>query len=320
MVVSQPGIRGAAEQQRVAAYWTSHRMALAGQAEVPPAVAPGADDLSQQDPRAATTGQVWGGKGQITKSVGRLFRVTHFVNLDNGNLETQDRSCTATVVKSPSRSTVVTAAHCMIDHPYFKNDDETQGKDTSRPVWDTGVYFVPGYRDGAQPMGGFTVRTAYAAKSYLDHVDMGSDVAMLTINPAPDGRPIAAVTGAQNIAFNTHRIPGQFTYNFGYYSEGWRIPGQGTPQPWETGQLLGYCAGPVSQDIERPQDGQWGMRCDLKAGSSGGPHLLDFDHNTNTGTVVGVNSSTRTTDAGPVEDAAPLDSTAMLLYARAQTG
>ncbi|MFE3585486.1 trypsin-like serine peptidase [Streptomyces vinaceus] len=313
-VVEHPEARTLAEQQRIQGYWTPHRMQQAyHEGEVPDPVGWDADKLPDQDRTKPNSGAIWGGAGQIAKSVGRLFMNVSIYNLSTKELETRDLSCTATVVDSPSGSTVVTAAHCLMGRPYFKDGDPTKGQDTTRPVWDTKAYFVPGYRDGAKPYGGFTVNTSFIPKSYFEKGDLGSDVAMLAMNPAADGRTIAAVTGTQRIQFNAPRSTGQFTYNFGYSADS-----SGQQEPWKTGQLLGYCAGPTTKNTDTPQWNHWGMRCDMVKGSSGGPHLVNFDVTTNTGTVVGVNSLGRPTPDGSFKDATPLGDTAYRAYLRAQ--
>ncbi|MGA5135392.1 trypsin-like serine peptidase [Streptomyces olivoreticuli] len=301
VVVEHPEARTAAEQQRIQEYWTPQRMQAAYHSgEAPDPVGKDADELPGQDRSKPNTGAVWGG-GKIIQSVGRLFMTSK-----DGNENGEDRSCTATVVDSPTGTTVVTAAHCLLAFPGWPDDKQA--------VWDTNVYFAPGYRDGVKPQGGFTVNTTYAARPYHDKRDPGSDVAMLAMNPASDDRTIAAVTGTQKIQFNTPRHIGQFTYNFGYTADS-----NGKQEPWKTGQLLGYCAGPVTQNTQAPQWNHWGMRCNMDKGSSGGPHLIDFGLTSNTGTVIGVNALGRPTPLdGKFEDAAPLGDTAHQVYLRAQ--
>jgi hypothetical protein len=98
----------------------------------------------------------------------------------------------------------------------------------------------------------------------------GNDVAMLEMNPAADGRSIAAVVGAQRIVFGA--TPGRQTHQFGY--------------PY-TSRVL-HCEGPGTQPRRAPQF--FRIPCLMGAGSSGGPYIGDLDP-AGVGTVVAVNVS-----------------------------
>src|SRR5690349_2511447 len=74
--------------------------------------------------------------------------------------------CTASVVDSPTRDMVVTAAHCVADG------------DGSPPR--TGMSFVPGYHDGTAPFGVWTVATATVDPRWQEGADPARDVAFLT--------------------------------------------------------------------------------------------------------------------------------------------
>ncbi|MGW7824104.1 trypsin-like serine peptidase [Streptomyces puniciscabiei] len=278
--------------------------------DVLPPVSSQADRLPDQDRTKAGNGAVWG-NGPID-SIGRLF--TTITEIDPwGNLQHRDISCTATVVSdpaNPSHSVVATANHCVASYPYYKNNDPRQGPDWSRPVWNTNLYFVPGYRDGAAPHGGFTIKTVIASHGYTYGGDVSQDFAMLAMNPTADGHSIAEV-GTQKIAFNAPRA-GRFAYDFGYTAVG----GQ---EPWKTGQLLGYCAGEVAHESDPSLSQLFGIPCEMDKGSSGGPTLVDFDPVTETGTVIGVNSLESSTPDGEYTiDHTPLDDTARQEYALAK--
>ncbi|MEU4955625.1 trypsin-like serine peptidase [Streptomyces lavendulae] len=234
----------------------------------------------------------------MNRTVGRLFFTAPGVG---------DGSCTATVVDSPSGSTVVTAAHCLST---FLSEDKPD-------VWNTNVYFVPGYLDDAKPRGGFTARASLLTDGYFTHHRSTEDFAMLVMNKAPDGRPIAEVTGSQRIAFNAKRNFGQPTYAFGYSAAMWN------DKPWDMGQLLGYSSGKAKSFNDQHLRNQWGVRSDQSGGSSGGPHLTGFNPATATGTVVGVTSQGGYLPDDPDYNnrysiAANLDTTAQTLYNHAQ--
>ncbi|QUC62886.1 trypsin-like peptidase domain-containing protein [Streptomyces sp. A2-16] len=69
--------------------------------------------------------------------------------------------CTASVVRSPHRDLIVTAAHCLDD-----SDD---------------LVFVPGYRAGAAPYGRWKVRKRYLPEGWSTGQSEDSDVAFATV-------------------------------------------------------------------------------------------------------------------------------------------
>ncbi len=72
--------------------------------------------------------------------------------------------CTASVVSSPTRNLLITAAHCL---------------------WGTGtgMIFVPGSVNGSEPYGRWTVTAAYADPGWLRDEDPLRDVAILKVAP-----------------------------------------------------------------------------------------------------------------------------------------
>ncbi|MCJ0874773.1 serine protease [Streptomyces sp. AP-93] len=96
--------------------------------------------------------------------VGALFAG----GLDGGHF------CTASVVRSPDRDVIVTAAHCL-----------------GSP--DTTV-FAPGYRDGEAPYGLWKLTGTYVAAGWTDGEEADADIAFATVAPLdgqqPDGHPL----------------------------------------------------------------------------------------------------------------------------------
>lgn len=219
----------ATEQQHVEQYWAGRGIAA----------------MARTDRSGAFVQPEWDKGGAIARTVGRIY-VTG----------AQDAACTATAVGT---NTVVTAAHCV---------RTTLPDGSSRTAtWDKNLYFVPGYRDGQSPHGGFTVRRVHMAEDWQAD---GSDVAMLEMNPAADGRSVSAVVGAQKIAFGAK--PGGSTHQFGY--------------PY-TSRVL-HCEGPGTQPGDAPRFLR--IPCRMGVGSSGGPYIVDLDP-AGIGTVVAVNVS-----------------------------
>lgn len=108
-------------------------------------------------------------------TVGPLF----FNGLSNSH------ECTASVIASPSRDLVITAAHCL------------QGNGA-------GIQFAPGYNNGNTPYGVWSVSSVYVDPSWTASADAQHDYAILKMSPnAIGGRqvPVQNVTGANNLGF-----------------------------------------------------------------------------------------------------------------------
>ncbi|MFJ4716673.1 trypsin-like serine peptidase [Streptomyces sp. NPDC088785] len=171
----------------------------------------------------------WTGGGTISRTVGRLYATS---------ADGTSGACTATVVGT---RTVVTAGHCV--------RTAADGVPARAATWDRNLYFVPGYRKGAAPYGGFTVRRVRMAADWRTD---GLDVAMLTMNPGPDGRDIAGATGAQPIAFDAR--PAAPAHFFGYPYTDRVLHCSGAPTRTAGGALVR-------------------IPCLMGVGSSGGPYL-----------------------------------------------
>ncbi|MFE9927942.1 trypsin-like serine peptidase [Streptomyces sp. NPDC005533] len=228
-VLAHDAALSAAEQQQVEQYWVSQGVAR----------------MANSDRSAHFPQPEWDTGGAIALTVGRIY--------GTGG---RDAACTATVVGT---TTVVTAAHCV----------RTSLADGSSrtATWDENLYFVPGYRDGQSPYGGFTVRRVHMAEDWQSD---GNDVAMLEMNRAADGRTVSAVVGSQRIAFGAE--PANPTHQFGY--------------PY-TSRVL-HCEGPGTRPWRAPN--LFRIPCVMGVGSSGGPYLVDLDP-VGMGTVVAVNVS-----------------------------
>ncbi|WP_354640196.1 trypsin-like serine peptidase [Kitasatospora camelliae] len=90
------------------------------------------------------------------------------------------RMCTASVVHSPHRNLLVTAAHCVRSLARGTEED---------------LVFAPGYRDGKTPFGTWDVLSVVTDPHWTDDEDPDYDVAFLTVDEL-DGRQIEDVLGA----------------------------------------------------------------------------------------------------------------------------
>ncbi|MEV4561313.1 trypsin-like peptidase domain-containing protein [Kitasatospora sp. NPDC049285] len=93
------------------------------------------------------------------------------------------RMCTASIVDSPGRDLLVTAAHCAAP----------QG------ITEDGLVFAPGYRNHQQPYGSWPIAKITVDPRWAPGEDEDYDVAFLTVGEV-DGRRIQDVLGANQLA------------------------------------------------------------------------------------------------------------------------
>jgi V8-like Glu-specific endopeptidase len=164
-----------------------------------------------------------------------------------------DHFCTASVVSSPGRDLLVTAAHCI-------NGGDGSG-------YRSDIVFIPDYRDGVAPYGIWTPARLLVAPGWASSADPDLDVGFVVLEPH-DGRNIEQVLGANTLFFNAG------------YRNLVRVTGypQSSDEPitcknWTTEQS--------ATQLEFSCDGFTG-------GTSGSPWIAGFDPATRTGRIVGV--------------------------------
>lgn len=255
------------EQRDARAYWTPERMrnaepmdrdvsadAAEGTSQAPTVgtpreVAPSAPDAEVEPQAIPELGAPWEGGGAVTESVGRVF-FTH------GG---QNSACSASVVTSENKSTIITAGHCV----YLEG------------AWHENWVFVPGYDNGAAPYGEWPAEELLAYSAWVDSEDMNFDIGAAVVGSL-DGELIEDVVGSQGVAFNRDR--GFDAYSFGY-------PAQGAYD----GETLTYSSSATFDDTFGGSE-SIGIDSDMTGGCSGGPWFADFDESAGAGVVNSVNS------------------------------
>ncbi|MEU9252993.1 trypsin-like peptidase domain-containing protein [Streptomyces sp. NPDC048270] len=210
--------------------------------------------------------------------------------------------CTASVVASPGRNLVLSAAHCLL------------GADTQR------VAFVPRYtRAKPQPYGMFPVLRDAAGRSriWIDPryrsrgVDRaaGLDVAFAQVGPNAAGVPVQNVVGGNRLVTGAGYAHPQVTL-IGYPSSAAR------PR-----RCVNRTTKFTSRDARIP--GSF-LRIDCTGypgGTSGGPFLVRYDARTRTGDVVGVIGGWKTGgDTADTSYSSYFGSDIRKLYAKAVAG
>lgn len=192
--------------------------------------------------------------------------------------------CTASVVQSPGRNMLITAAHCAFD------------ADAGKPVDD--LVFAPDYRNGNEPTGLWKVNKVVVDDRWATSQDEDLDVAFLTVGPK-DGKNIQDVLGGNSLGtdrgFNNEvKITGYPT------SRDTPISCQNRTTKFSDTQLRIQCTG-------------------FEGGTSGSPWLADYDPKSHTGTVIGVlGGHEGGGDEDDVSYAAYFDNDIAKLYQRAQ--
>jgi V8-like Glu-specific endopeptidase len=211
-----------------------------GAARLADRLAVAAATLSRQAPwaqPAAVSASPFAG----TPAVGALFQVT------SGGLGRH--FCTATVVASPVKDLVITAAHCVY------------GQQPGH------IAFVPGYRNGSHPYGAWIVRQIVVDSGWRTSRNPNRDVAFLVVGrPGPGG--VQHVTGGERLG--TGWPARTWVHVIGYPDgEQWPVLCGNRTHPFGRHQLRFDCGG-------------------YPDGTSGGPFLARWHASTGSGTVIGV--------------------------------
>ncbi|MEU9110680.1 trypsin-like serine protease [Streptomyces sp. NPDC048483] len=164
-----------------------------------------------------------------------------------------DHFCTASVVQSPGRNMLITAAHCAFD------------ADAGTTVDD--LVFAPDYRNGKEPTGLWKVKKVIVDHRWAKSQDEDLDVAFLILDKN-DGTQIQDVLGGNTLGIdrgfdNEVKITGYPT------SRNTPISCQNRTTKFSNTQLRIQCT-------------------DFEGGTSGSPWLADYDPKSHTGTVIGV--------------------------------
>ena len=203
-------------------------------------LAAAAATLSREAPQAQPA-RVSGSLFEGTPAVGALFRVT------GGGLGRH--FCTATVVASPVKDLVITAAHCVYGH---------------RPGH---LAFVPGYRDSSHPYGVWAVRRIVVDAGWRRSRNPDRDVAFLVVGWRRHSG-VQRLTGGERLG--TGWPARAFVHVAGYPDgEQWPVICGNRAHPFGRHQLRFDCGG-------------------YTGGTSGGPFLAGWNAAAGTGTVIGV--------------------------------
>ncbi len=194
-----------------------------------------------------------------------------------------DHFCTASVVSSPGRDMLITAAHCIHG-----------GKGSG---YRSDIVFIPGYRDGQEPFGVWTPATLLVAPQWADSSDPDFDVGFVVLQPN-DGRNIEQVLGANRLMTDT----------------GYRYLVHVTGYPDSAGSPI-TCVNWTSRQSATQLRFQCGG---YTGGTSGSPWVTRFNTRSRTGAIVGViGGYQQGGDTDAVSYSVRLDAAILRLYQQA---
>ncbi|MDJ0342432.1 hypothetical protein QMK19_22120 [Streptomyces sp. H10-C2] len=242
----QPHLPAVWTNKTAAQFWTPERMANA----MPQTAPAGPEDLPGPNANVSTTIAPPGAARHISgvPTVGVLFSI---------DSSAEAHFCSASVVHSPSRSLLLTAAHCEPG---------------------TGVVFVPGYVKDAkvQPYGTWVVDQVFTDPRWtVEDTGAGSDYdfAFARVKKDEQGKSLEDVTGANVLT----RTPG--------WTNKVTVIGYSGEESDPTGRPISC----TTATTRLPGLRQLQMDCGgFYTGTSGSPWLLDYDPRTKTGKVVGL--------------------------------
>jgi V8-like Glu-specific endopeptidase len=178
-----------------------------------------------------------------TPAVGALF-----TTFRDGKL--RRHFCTASVVDSPGRDLLLTAAHCV---------SGSRGP----------IVFVPGFYDGRTPYGVWRVTHIVVDSNWAASADPDDDFAFVLVT-GPGGKKVQDVTGGERLGRSLGLPAGQLVQVVGY-------PGGGEAPIHCTNRDRGFGPSQLEFDCGGYTDG-----------TSGSPLLQDVNPATGLGTVIGV--------------------------------
>jgi V8-like Glu-specific endopeptidase len=182
-----------------------------------------------------------------SKVIGALF-------FNNG---TGGHYCTASVVRTPKRNMLLTAAHCLYNQ--------------SSHGWHHNIVFVPRYSAGKRPYGTWPVWLMVADKRWIDHGDPDLDYGFAAVQ-IMGGKRIGDVVGANDLLVNQG------------YDKRVLVAGYPAKENYPADRPVG-CAGRTA----RQSRSQLRFDCHgFYGGTSGSPWLSDYDNHSQSGHVIGL--------------------------------
>lgn len=163
--------------------------------------------------------------------------------------------CSGTAVRSPNKSVVITAAHCL-------NSGGARGR-----WFQTRSVFIPAYRFGQRPFGVFPARWIDTTKQWRRDGSENFDVGAMVVGPNEAGESLAEAVGGAEIAWN---LKARQTFDVHGYPAEEPFDGE-TQRICRDTPFLGH--DPNSLLFRGPLN--LAVVCGLNGGASGGGWMID---------------------------------------------
>ncbi|MFE5485173.1 trypsin-like serine peptidase [Streptomyces sp. NPDC056527] len=166
--------------------------------------------------------------------------------------------CSAASITSANENTIWTAGHCV-----------HLGDGSGDAGWMKHFLYVPGYRNGAEPLGSWTFAHRFAPTAWTQDGDSDeADMAAIVLNSHPThGTLLDAVGFAFGYLFTENRTDYANTATMGYPVEGYNRSDLDGERPM-------YCVGDTTDASSlNPFDDRIKIDCDMGEGSSGGAYV-----------------------------------------------
>ena len=164
-----------------------------------------------------------------------------------------DHFCTASVVDSPGQDLLITAAHCLYG--------------ATGSGYDSDIVFIPGYRDGQEPYGVWSVARLLVPQQWQSSDDPDYDFGFVVLDRYA-GKNIEQILGANKLGTDTR-------YQYLVHVTGY--PNEAN----DPISCVNYTSKQSSTQLRFECSGYTG-------GTSGSPWVTHFSARSRTGTIVGV--------------------------------
>jgi hypothetical protein len=266
--------KGKSKHDQVVAYWTAERIKNAKPREL--LVDPNTGRIVPQKPGG---GQAGGGKPGSGVAGAAWTNPDALVKKTTGKvlftLPSGDYVCSGSIVTDAPASTttsmVLTAGHCVYDE--------------SAGVFATNWMFMPDFESGngdvrdclGTQYGCWTAGALVTTRAWAELGNFNEDYAFAVMGQGGTSgtSSLEELLGSQEIVFNQAHPTKVYAFGYPHAS------------PYDGTDLI-YCSGTDERDFFGSED--FGLKCNMTGGSSGGPWFVDFDESTGVGKLNSVNS------------------------------
>jgi V8-like Glu-specific endopeptidase len=246
------GMNSEAYDQSILNYWTPERMAAAQPMDILMVMANSSSFNTTNDARLRTNDDKTLSQSSVPGVPPRFLRASSStIGKVYGKMGGGGFVCSASVIVSDNRDTLLTAGHCVWD--------------SDRKTWASDIVFVPQYSRGSRPLGTWVWRKVGAMNGWTQNRNFDYDVAVVLVSATGEGKHVQDYTGALGMTKNWGRQA--WTDAYGY------------PMNMHNGEVMSTCSA-ESKPAAISDYGGSELSCAMGGGSSGGPWTQRNDYQT----------------------------------------